>query len=106
MSASGSRRFPSTAGSLRLAYSNPKFVNVSIAGQFVGSQFDDDQNTASRQLPNYVLVDILGSRSLNRNLEIFAGVQNLFDAEYFVGTLPTTVGSPRLVTGGVRVRLH
>ncbi len=97
---------PEHRGSLRLAYSNPKFVNVSIAGQFVGAQFDDDQNTASRQLPNYVLVDILGSRSLNRNLELFAGVQNLFDAEYFVGTLPTTVGSPRLVTGGLRVRLH
>jgi outer membrane receptor for ferrienterochelin and colicin len=97
---------PEHRGSLRLAYSNPKLINVSVAGQFVGSQFDDDQNTASRLLPNYMLVDILGSRSLNRNLELFAGVQNLFDAEYFVGTLPTTIGSPRLVTGGVRVRLH
>ena len=32
------------------------------------------------------------------------GMQNIFDKEYFVGTLPTTVGSPRLVTGGIRVR--
>jgi hypothetical protein len=31
-------------------------------------------------------------------------VQNLFDEEYIVGTLPTTIGSPRLVHGGVRVR--
>jgi hypothetical protein len=31
-------------------------------------------------------------------------VQNLFDEEYFVGTLPTTIGSPRLVTGGLRMR--
>ncbi len=37
--------------------------------------------------------------------EIFLGVQNLFDAEYFVGTLPTTVGSPRLVSAGFRLRL-
>jgi outer membrane receptor protein involved in Fe transport len=97
---------PEHRGSLRLVYSNPKLLTVAIGGQFVGSQFDDDQNTPSRQLPNYALVDVLGSRAINRNLELFAGVQNLFDTEYFVGTLPTTVGSPRLVTGGVRVRLH
>jgi len=97
---------PEHRGSVRLAYSNPKFVNAAIGAQFVGSQFDDDQNTASRQLPKYGVVDILASRAVGRNLELFGGVQNLFDAEYFVGTLPTTVGSPRLVTGGVRVRLH
>ena len=97
---------PEHRGSLRLAYSNPKVVNAAIATQFVGSQFDDDQNTASRKLPKYGVVDILASRAVGRNLELFGGVQNLFDAEYFVGTLPTTVGSPRLVTGGVRVRLH
>jgi outer membrane receptor protein involved in Fe transport len=97
---------PAHRGSFRLVYSNPKLVTASIGAQFVGSQFDDDQNTASRQLPKYALVDILASRAVSRNLELFAGVQNLFDEEYFVGTLPTTVGSPRLVTGGVRVRLH
>ena len=31
-------------------------------------------------------------------------VQNIADKEYFVGTLPTSVGSPRLISGGVRVR--
>ncbi len=97
---------PEHRGSVRLAYSNPKFLNAAIGAQFVGSQFDDDQNTASRQLPKYGVVDILASRGIGRSLELFGGVQNLFDAEYFVGTLPTTVGSPRLVTGGVRVRLH
>jgi len=44
------------------------------------------------------------SRTLHRNLDLFFGVQNLFDEEYFVGTLPTTIGSPRLINGGVRVR--
>src|SRR5262245_697670 len=97
---------PAHRGSLRLAYVNPKLLTASVGAQFVGAQFDDDLNTASRQLPKYALVDILASRAVSRNLELFAGVQNLFDEEYFVGTLPTTVGSPRLVTGGVRVRLH
>ena len=31
-------------------------------------------------------------------------MQNLTDREYFVGTLPTTIGTPRLVNGGVRIR--
>jgi iron complex outermembrane recepter protein len=97
---------PAHRGSFRLAYSNPKLINVSGGVQFVGSQFDDDLNTTSRRLPNFAVVDGSASREIGRNLELFAGVQNLFDAEYFVGTLPTTVGSPRLVTGGVRVRLH
>jgi outer membrane receptor protein involved in Fe transport len=37
---------------------------------------------------------------------VFFGVQNLFDKEYVVGTLPTTIGSPRLVNGGLRLRLQ
>ena len=97
---------PAHRGSLRLAYSNARLFTASAGVQFVGSQFDDDLNTASRQLPKFAAVDIMGSRAVGRNLELFAGVQNLFDAEYFVGTLPTTVGTPRLVTGGLRLRLH
>ena len=49
-------------------------------------------------------MDITASHTLRHNVEIFLGVQNLFDAEYFVGTLPTTIGTPRLFNGGVRVR--
>ena len=41
------------------------------------------------------------ARRSHRNLDVFFGVQNLFDEEYFVGTLPTTIGSPRLINGGV-----
>jgi outer membrane receptor protein involved in Fe transport len=97
---------PEHRGSLRLAYSNARLFTASAGVQLVGSQFDDDLNTASRELPKFAVVDIMGSRAVGRNLELFAGVQNLFDEEYFVGTLPTTVGTPRLVTAGVRVRLR
>ena len=45
------------------------------------------------------------SRALTPRFEVFFGVQNLLDQQYFVGTLPTTTGSPRLFNGGVRVRL-
>ena len=72
--------------------------------QSVGDQFDDDLNTTSRILNTYWVVDLLASRAFGSNFEAFFGVQNLFDREYAVGTLPTTVGSPRFVTGGLRVR--
>jgi iron complex outermembrane receptor protein len=97
---------PAHRGSFRLAYANAHLFTAAAGVQFVGSQFDDDLNTPTRVLPKFAVVDIMASRALGRTLEIFAGVQNLFDEEYFVGTLPTTVGTPRLVTGGVRVRVH
>jgi outer membrane receptor protein involved in Fe transport len=96
---------PAHRGSLRLAYVNPRFATVAATMQFLGSQFDDDLNTASRNLPKYALADLTVSHGFGRNLEVFFAVQNLLDAEYFVGTLPTTVGAPRFVSGGFRLRL-
>jgi hypothetical protein len=45
------------------------------------------------------------TRAITRNVDVFFGVQNMFDTVYNVATLPTTIGSPRLVNGGVRVRV-
>jgi outer membrane receptor protein involved in Fe transport len=38
---------------------------------------------------------------LTHGLEAFFGVQNLFDREFYVQRGPTTLGAPRLVTGGL-----
>ncbi len=97
---------PAHRGSLRAAYANPRFLSLAASVQVVGSQFDDDLNTPTRLLPKYALVEMTASREVGRNADLFLGVQNLFDAEYFVGTLPTTVGAPRLVTGGVRLKIR
>lgn len=96
---------PSHRGSFRLVYANTRYATVAAGVQFVGAQFDEDQNLLTRRLPNYAVADLSAFRSLGRNVEVFLGVQNLFDAEYFVGTLPTTVGAPRFVSGGLRLRL-
>jgi outer membrane receptor protein involved in Fe transport len=111
---------PMNRGSLRAVYANPKYAIVAFSVQFFGAQFDDDQNTrivpaqalsdagyaasAAPGLPAYNVADLLVSRAFGRNVEAFFGVQNLLDQVYFVGTLPTTIGSPRLVNGGVRIR--
>ncbi|MGB7217748.1 MAG: TonB-dependent receptor [Vicinamibacterales bacterium] len=96
---------PTHRGSVHAAYANPRYATISVGVQMVGRQFDDDQNTSTRVLPGYATVDFAVSRTIMRNVEAFFGVQNLFDKEYVVGTLPTTIGSPRLVNGGVRLRL-
>jgi outer membrane receptor protein involved in Fe transport len=102
---------PRHRGSLQVAYTNQELVNVGLGLQFFGRQFDDDQNIrvvpgeASPGLPEYAMVDLTASRAISRQFEVFAGVQNLLDTEYIVGTLPTTIGAPRLFHAGVRVRL-
>jgi outer membrane receptor protein involved in Fe transport len=102
---------PAHRGSLQIAYSRPRLVNLALGVQFVGRQFDDDENvrTVPGQdapgLPGYVMTDLTLSRSITGTLDVFVGIQNLFQQEYIVGTLPTTIGAPRLAHGGVRVRL-
>lgn len=101
---------PKHRGSLQVAYSNSKVATVAFGVQFAGRQFDDDQNSrtvpgeADPGLPGYAVADLKLSRTLTRNLDVFFGIQNMFDQQYIVGTLPTTIGSPRLVNGGARIR--
>ena len=107
-------------GTFQVAYANPKYVNVALGMQFVGLQYNDDLNqnfipvntlasegysaTYPAGLPGYSVADLNISRALTRNFEAFFGVQNLFDKTYFVQTNPSTIGTPRLINGGVRVR--
>ena len=101
---------PKHRGSLQMLYSNPQLVTIGVGMQFIGRQFDDDLNTrivpgeSEPGLPGYAIVDLTASRTIGRSLDAFIGVQNIFNEEYIVGTLPTTIGSPRLLQGGVRVR--
>ena len=101
---------PRHRGSARAVYSDPRVATAAVGVQFVGAQFDDDLNSravpgdSTPGLPKYAVVDLTVSRTVARGVDLFAGVQNLFDRVYFVGTLPTTVGSPRLFNAGVRLR--
>jgi iron complex outermembrane recepter protein len=103
---------PKHRGTLQATYANPRFATVSVDLQAIGRQFDDDRNERivpgydNPGLPKYAIFSVSASRTLNRNLEVFFAAQNLFDQEYFVGTLPTLVGPPRLVSAGVRVRFQ
>ncbi len=97
-------------GSLQVVWADPELVTFGVGLQFIGRQFDDDENLRSVRgesepgLPGYALVDLTASRDVRDNLQVFFGVQNVFDQTYYVGTNPTTIGTPVLVHGGVRVR--
>ena len=94
---------PKNRGSVQLVYANPKLVSVAFDVLGTGAQFDDDLNT--RILPAFGVANLSVSRTLATHVDIFFGVQNMFNTVYNVATLPTTIGSPRLANVGFRVRL-
>jgi outer membrane receptor protein involved in Fe transport len=114
------QQVPKHHGTLQLAYSNAKVATIALGVQFVGLQYNDDLNvnfipaatltdagysgSYPAGLPGYTVADLTVSRSLGRNLQAFVGVQNMFDKVYFVQTNPSTIGTPRLVNVGVRIR--
>ena len=93
---------------------------MSLGVQFVGLQYNDDQNVqfipattltaagydtnVTAGLPGYTSVDLVASRDLGPRFQVFIGAQNLTNKVFFVQTNPSTVGAPRLVNGGVRIR--
>ena len=115
------QQVPKHRGSFQAAYANSRIATVALSVQFVGLQYNDDLNvnlipaatlTAAGYgtagyvagLPGYRSVDLSVSRNFGKVLQAFFGVQNLLDTEYFVQTNPSTIGTPRLVNGGIRIR--
>jgi outer membrane receptor protein involved in Fe transport len=96
------QQVPRNRGSVQVAYSNAKIGTAAVDVLAIGAQFDDDQNT--RVLPKYAVADFMLSRAIVKNFDVFFGVQNVFNKQYIVMTLPTTIGSPRLFDGGLRLR--
>lgn len=102
---------PRDRASVSLQFSDPRFVTASVDVSTMGRQFDDDLNVrtvpglADAGLPGYTTVSMTLRRTLGGRLEAFVSAQNLLDREYYVGLLPTTTGSPRLLNAGVRVRV-
>jgi len=101
---------PRHRGSMQVSFTDARWFTASIEVLAMSRQFDDDLNVravpgiADAGLPRYAVVSMSISRPMGLRIEPFVGVQNLLGREYFVGTLPTTTGAPRIITGGVRVK--
>jgi outer membrane receptor protein involved in Fe transport len=106
---------PKNRLSFQVNYTNPRLVNIAVDSQFIGHQYDDDLNMAQilpgvpdkreTGLPGYNVLNLTVARTINRTVDVFVGVQNLFNITYYVGTNPTTIGTPRLVNGGIRLKV-
>ncbi|HEV8677062.1 MAG TPA: TonB-dependent receptor [Methylomirabilota bacterium] len=91
--------------SLGVQYRNPRLINVAVQGRFVSDQFEDDENTLT--LRDFFVVDVVLSRAITKQAELFLAVENLFDRTIEVAKTSdgvVTTGTPRLVHGGVRLR--
>jgi iron complex outermembrane receptor protein len=95
---------PRNRGSVHVAFADPRLFTAAFDLQAVGAQFDDDLNTPTRRMPKFAVANISASRRISPNMDVFFGVQNLFNTDYVVGTLPTTIGTPRLMNAGLRIR--
>ena len=93
---------PRHQGLVGVEYQGP--IQFRVEGRFLSRQYEDDLN----QLPlaGYGVLDLQVRKPLAEHLELFVGVQNLFNREYAVGRLPIErLGTPRLIHGGVRFRI-
>ena len=92
--------------SLALTFDDPRRFGTRVQARYLGDQFEDDRNI--RELDDYTIVDLSFWKSLNPGLDLFAGVENLLDESYEVGKSGDgliTIGAPRRIHAGVRVRL-
>lgn len=92
---------PLHQGSMVLSYTGP--LIASVEGRWVGNQFEDDLNQL--KLGGYVVLDLMLRKPVSDHLDLFLAVHNILDRVYPVGRTPVeTLGTPRLVHGGVQVR--
>jgi len=96
---------PRNQFTLQTVYSNPRHITAAMQFRTSGKQFDDDQNRLP--LGSFAVIDVMVARPLNRYIEAFVAVQNLLDERFAVGRTPIeTLGMPRMLRGGVRLRFE
>jgi outer membrane receptor protein involved in Fe transport len=72
-----------------------------LQGRAASKQFDDDLNTL--RLEPYFQLDAFASKRIRENLQIFVGIENVFNSRYSIGKTPVrTVSSPITFRVGFR----
>jgi outer membrane receptor protein involved in Fe transport len=101
------RRTPQVArnqASVEVKFDEPRVATAAVQARWIGRQFEDDQNRLP--LDAAFTADVFVSRSLTTGLDAFVAAENVFDQRFDVGRTPVkTVGPPRAVRAGLRLRL-
>jgi hypothetical protein len=75
-----------------------------LQARWIGQAYEDDRNTLV--LDAAFVLDLLGARALPGGVEVFAAGENLLDSAVVVGRTPVrTLGAPRTIRAGVRLRV-
>ena len=78
-----------------------KTWNFAVQSRASSAQFDDDLNTF--RLEPYFQADVSISKRFGENLQVFTGIENIFNSRYSVGKTPLrTVSSPINIRLGAR----
>lgn len=91
-----------TTGSVR--WERPEWFSAQLVARFVGGQFEDDQNTLP--LGRYATLDLHLSRAVTSWGTVFFAVENVTNEEYAVARTNegvVSIGTPRIIRGGVRL---
>lgn len=95
---------PRSQFTFQAMFSDPRLLSASVQFRTSSRQFEDDLN----QLPlaAYGTIDGMISRRVARGLEVFAAVENLFDARIETGRTPVpTVTGTRAIRFGLKLAL-
>jgi outer membrane receptor protein involved in Fe transport len=93
---------PRLRAGLAAAYDDPRILRAAVELRAATSAWDDDLNQLA--LPGHAVVSLTLSRALAGGVEIFASVENLFDAQVIVSRAGVdSLGQPRTVLAGLRL---
>jgi len=94
---------PRNMATAQVRLSRPRLGVLSVQGRLSGREWDDDANTYL--LHGCFRLDATAQHNVGRHWVVFGDGENLFDRSVEVGKTPVlTLGTPRLVRVGVRVR--
>jgi outer membrane receptor protein involved in Fe transport len=86
-------------------YLAPRVADLHLIASYTGHTFDDAANQFV--LHPYARIDVSADRDLGHGISLFAAAQNLLNRSIDAGRTPTlTLAAPRLVQGGIRLRLR
>jgi outer membrane receptor protein involved in Fe transport len=95
---------PEDQARISLSFDEPGLLTASLQVRYVGKQYENDVNTLP--MGDVVLTDLFASWHVTEQVDLLVAVENVFDATYLVGRSGVdTIGQPRFVHGGFRLRL-
>lgn len=100
------RQVPRHQFVLKAAFHDERIVTCAVQGRYVGERYEDDLN--AQEVNELFVVDLHLARAVGAGREVFLNVENVADKEYEVRTSSSGIvepGMPRLVHGGVRIRI-